>query len=93
LKDRDEGIGAILGQVLNFPDICHPAYFPKDKYVYSSPEQNKDAPILNTEAAHWFWGKFFFMCCLSNSLFIADTVSYQTNTPHIMEQSPMQARS
>ncbi|KAL3440690.1 alpha/beta hydrolase fold-domain-containing protein [Aspergillus insuetus] len=58
LKDRDEGIGAILGQVLNFPDTCHPAYFPKDKYVYSSPEQNKDAPILTTEAAHWLWDQY-----------------------------------
>ncbi|KAL3458859.1 alpha/beta hydrolase fold-domain-containing protein [Aspergillus heterothallicus] len=55
LKCRDEGIGAILGQVLNIPDTCHPAYFPEDKYEYSSPEQNKDAPILTTEAVHWFW--------------------------------------
>ncbi|KAL3486462.1 Alpha/Beta hydrolase protein [Aspergillus germanicus] len=45
LKDRDEGINSILGQVLNFPDTCHPAYFPKDKYMYSSPEQNKDASV------------------------------------------------
>ncbi|KAL2834675.1 alpha/beta hydrolase fold-domain-containing protein [Aspergillus pseudoustus] len=55
LKDRDEGINAIFGQVLNIPDTCHPAYFPKDKYEYSSPKQNRDAPMLTTEAAHWFW--------------------------------------
>ncbi|KIA76019.1 lipase [Aspergillus ustus] len=55
LKDRDEGINSILGQVLNFPDTCHPAYFPKDKYEYSSPNQNRDAPMLTTEVAHWFW--------------------------------------
>ncbi|CEN60821.1 hypothetical protein ASPCAL03254 [Aspergillus calidoustus] len=58
LKDRDDGIGAVFGQVLNFPDTCHPAYFPKDKYVYASPEQNKDAPILTTQAAHWFWDQY-----------------------------------
>ncbi|KAL4926198.1 alpha/beta hydrolase [Aspergillus undulatus] len=55
LKDRDEGIGAVIGQVLNIPDTCHPAHFPRDKYEYHSPEQNKDAPIITTEAAHWFW--------------------------------------
>ncbi|KAE8386314.1 alpha/beta hydrolase fold-domain-containing protein [Aspergillus alliaceus] len=57
-KDRDEGIGAVIGQVLNIPDICHPAHFPKDKYEYSSPEQNKDAPIMPTHAAHWFWEQY-----------------------------------
>ncbi|KAL5338156.1 alpha/beta hydrolase fold-domain-containing protein [Aspergillus crustosus] len=55
LKDRDDGIGAVFGQVLNIPDICHPAHFPTDKYEYYSPEQNKDAPILTTKAAHWLW--------------------------------------
>ncbi|KAL4866202.1 hypothetical protein BDV12DRAFT_138187 [Aspergillus spectabilis] len=55
LKDRDEGIGAVFGQVLNIPDTCHPAHLPRDKYEYYSPEQNKDAPIMTTEAAHWFW--------------------------------------
>lgn len=57
LKDRDEGIGSVFGQVLNIPDTCHPDNFPKDKYEYYSPEQNKDAPIMTSEAAHWFWGK------------------------------------
>ncbi|KAL4940594.1 hypothetical protein BDV06DRAFT_230256 [Aspergillus oleicola] len=55
LKDRDEGIGAVFGQVLNIPDICHPAHFPRDKYEYSSPEQNKNGPIITMEAAHWLW--------------------------------------
>ncbi|KAL2866078.1 Alpha/Beta hydrolase protein [Aspergillus lucknowensis] len=55
LKDGDEGIGAIFGQVLNIPDTWHPTHFPKDRFEYYSPEQNKDAPILTTEAAHWFW--------------------------------------
>src|SRR5690625_3736320 len=30
LKDRDEGIGSVFGQVLNIPDTCHPGNFPKD---------------------------------------------------------------
>ncbi|KAL3471490.1 alpha/beta hydrolase fold-domain-containing protein [Aspergillus californicus] len=55
LKDRDDGINAVVGQVLNMPNTCHPNYFPKDQYEYYSPEQNKDAPIMTTEAAHWFW--------------------------------------
>ncbi|KAL2831408.1 alpha/beta hydrolase fold-domain-containing protein [Aspergillus cavernicola] len=55
LKDRDEDINAVIGQVLNIPDTCHPAHFPRDKYEYYSPEQNKDAPVMTTEAARWFW--------------------------------------
>ncbi|KAL4882113.1 alpha/beta hydrolase fold-domain-containing protein [Aspergillus karnatakaensis] len=55
LKDRYDGIGAVFGQVLNIPDTCHPAHFPRDKFEYYSPEQNRDAPIMTTEAAHWFW--------------------------------------
>ncbi|KAE8361109.1 alpha/beta hydrolase fold-domain-containing protein [Aspergillus caelatus] len=58
LKDRDEGIGAVIGQVLNIPDICHPAHFPKDKYEYNSPEQNRNAPVMPTHAAHWFWEQY-----------------------------------
>ncbi|KAL4780074.1 alpha/beta hydrolase fold-domain-containing protein [Aspergillus varians] len=61
LKDRDEGTGAVFGQVLNIPDICHPAHFPKDKCEYYRPEQNKDAPVITTEAAQWFWS----LCCSS----------------------------
>ncbi|GAB1193736.1 hypothetical protein APSETT444_002964 [Aspergillus pseudonomiae] len=49
MKDRYEAIGAVIGQVLNVPDICHPAHFPKDKYEYHSPEQNKDAPVVGQD--------------------------------------------
>ncbi|BCS25199.1 alpha/beta hydrolase [Aspergillus puulaauensis] len=59
LKDRDEGIGAVFGQVLNFPGTCHPDHFPRDKYEYYSPEQNKDGPIITTEAVHWFWSLYY----------------------------------
>ncbi|KAL4794081.1 alpha/beta hydrolase fold-domain-containing protein [Aspergillus venezuelensis] len=62
LKDRDEGIGAVFGQVLNFPDTCHPAHFPRDKHEYYSPEQNKDAPVITTEAAHWLWDLYCPTC-------------------------------
>ncbi|OJJ56718.1 hypothetical protein ASPSYDRAFT_91966 [Aspergillus sydowii CBS 593.65] len=55
LKDRNEGIGAVFGQVLNFPGTCHPDRFPRDKYEYYSPEQNKDAPTMTTEAVNLFW--------------------------------------
>ncbi|KAE8376926.1 alpha/beta hydrolase fold-domain-containing protein [Aspergillus bertholletiae] len=58
LKDRDEGTGAVIGQILNVPDICHPAHFPRDKYEYNSPEQNKDAPVMSTQTAHWFWEQY-----------------------------------
>lgn len=55
-KCRDEGVSGILGQVLNIPVTCHPHLFPKDKYEFTSWEQNKDAAQLPAETMMWFWG-------------------------------------
>ena len=46
LRARDEGLTGILGQVMNMPVTCHPHHFPKDKYEFTSYEQNADAPVL-----------------------------------------------
>lgn len=57
LKLRDEGaLDGVIGQLLNIPAVCHPKQFPHDKYELLSYEQNKDAPTVNGNHMHWFWG-------------------------------------
>ncbi|EFX06321.1 lipase esterase family protein [Grosmannia clavigera kw1407] len=53
---RDEGIGGIIGQVLNIPVTCHPDHFPTSKYEYHSFEQNAGSPIVNAFRMRKFWG-------------------------------------
>jgi hypothetical protein len=43
--------------VLNVPVTCHPDHFPKDKYEFTSWEQNAQAPLLDAKVMRWFWGK------------------------------------
>ncbi|KAI9745056.1 MAG: hypothetical protein M1818_001334 [Claussenomyces sp. TS43310] len=57
-RARDEGIGGIIGQVLNIPVTCHPAHFPAAKYEYGSYEQNKDSPIVDSAKMNWFWHQY-----------------------------------
>lgn len=57
LKARNEGVSGIIGQILNTPVTCHPELFPKDKYEYTSWEQNKDASVLDDYRMTWFWGE------------------------------------
>jgi hypothetical protein len=58
LRARDEGVTGIIGQVLNIPATCHPDLFPKEKFAYTSFEENRDAPILNAERTRWFWSRY-----------------------------------
>lgn len=44
---RDDGITGIIGQVLHFPAICHPKFFPRDKYEFGSYIQNADNCVLS----------------------------------------------
>ncbi|EGC47049.1 lipase [Histoplasma capsulatum var. duboisii H88] len=55
LKLRDEGITGVSGQVLNMPMICHPDFFPRDKYEYNSwDENNEDAATSSSRTLfHW----------------------------------------
>ncbi|KAI0122065.1 alpha/beta hydrolase fold-domain-containing protein [Daldinia grandis] len=45
---RETGITGIIAQVLHFPTVCHPKFFPQDKYEYGSYIQNADNPVLST---------------------------------------------
>lgn len=56
IKSRDEGLSGIIGQILNIPVTCHPQFFPKTKYAYTSYEENKGAPIVDSKQMYWFWG-------------------------------------
>ncbi|KAF9874631.1 hypothetical protein CkaCkLH20_07768 [Colletotrichum karsti] len=47
IECRDNGITGVLAQVLHFPSICHPKFFPREKYEYGSYIQNKDNPVLD----------------------------------------------
>ncbi|KAK7968969.1 AB hydrolase superfamily protein [Apiospora saccharicola] len=41
------GITGIVAQVLHFPQVCHPKFFPKDRYEFGSYIQNAHASVLN----------------------------------------------
>lgn len=36
-----------MAQVLHFPQVCHPKFFPKDRYEFGSYIQNAKANVLN----------------------------------------------
>jgi len=55
---RDNGLHGIIGQVLNIPVTCHPKYFPRDRYEYSSWTQNADAPLLPSPRMQKFWDHY-----------------------------------
>ncbi|KAI0204237.1 alpha/beta hydrolase fold-domain-containing protein [Astrocystis sublimbata] len=44
---RNEGLTGIVAQVLHFPAVCHPKFFPKEKYEYGSPVQNSENAVLS----------------------------------------------
>ncbi|KAK8087885.1 hypothetical protein PG997_002846 [Apiospora hydei] len=41
IEARNHGITGIVAQILNFPQVCHPKFFPKDRYI-----QNAKASVL-----------------------------------------------
>ncbi|KAJ3947598.1 hypothetical protein N0V92_013196 [Colletotrichum tropicale] len=50
MECRDNNITGIVAQVLHFPIICHPKFFPKEKYEFGSYIQNEDSPVLGALA-------------------------------------------
>ncbi|KAF4964817.1 hypothetical protein FZEAL_10836 [Fusarium zealandicum] len=57
LEAREHGITGIIAQVLHFPAVCHPKFFPREIYEFGSYVQNSDNGILSTlmmESA-WDW--------------------------------------
>lgn len=54
LEVRDNGITGIVAQVLHFPAVCHPKFFPRDKYEYGSYVQNHSNPVLNVHLMEAF---------------------------------------
>ncbi|KAF0325698.1 hypothetical protein GQ607_007140 [Colletotrichum asianum] len=50
IECRDNDITGIVAQVLHFPIICHPKFFPKERYEFGSYIQNEDSPVLGALA-------------------------------------------
>ncbi|KAK7941318.1 uncharacterized protein PG986_013705 [Apiospora aurea] len=47
IEARNRGIIGIVAQILHFPQVCHPKFFPKDRYEFGSYIQNAKASVLN----------------------------------------------
>ncbi|KAK5224296.1 hypothetical protein LTR47_009907 [Exophiala xenobiotica] len=58
LRSRDEGITGIVGQVLCIPALCHPDFFPRDKFKLESYEASADAAIVSGKLMRWFWNLY-----------------------------------
>ncbi|KAK5991571.1 Esterase LipI [Cladobotryum mycophilum] len=58
LEARDNGITGIVGQILNFPAVCHPKFFPAEKYEYGSVIQNAHASILDIFRVEFFVNQY-----------------------------------
>jgi hypothetical protein len=54
LEARNDGITGIVAQVLHFPTVCHPKFFPTEKYELGSMKQNAKNPVLSA----WMWEAF-----------------------------------
>lgn len=54
---RDQNVTGIVGQILNFPVICHPKHFASlaSKYELASYIQNADDSILSAVHMEFFW--------------------------------------
>ncbi|KAH6886865.1 Alpha/Beta hydrolase protein [Thelonectria olida] len=51
LEARNDGITGIVAQVLHFPAVCHPKFFPAETYELGSMMQNYKNPVLS--ASMW----------------------------------------
>ncbi|KAI2631419.1 alpha/beta-hydrolase [Hypomontagnella submonticulosa] len=51
---RDNGITGIIAQILHFPPVCHPKFFPRDKYEYGSYIQNAENCVLSVRRLEAF---------------------------------------
>ncbi|KAI1135988.1 alpha/beta-hydrolase [Hypoxylon sp. FL0543] len=55
---RDDGITGIVGQVLHFPALCHPKFFPRDRYEYGSFVQNAENCVLSAVRLEAFFDAY-----------------------------------
>ncbi|XXH04118.1 hypothetical protein Hte_010530 [Hypoxylon texense] len=55
---RDGGVTGIIGQVLHFPAVCHPKFFPRDKYEFGSYVQNADNCVLSVVRLEAFYDAY-----------------------------------
>ena len=55
--EKDTG-GRVVGVAAQIPVTCHPDLFPRERYEYTSLEQNKDSQILKTRNMLWFWEQY-----------------------------------
>ncbi|KAM0472996.1 hypothetical protein ACHAPX_008359 [Trichoderma viride] len=55
LMARDEGFQGIVAQILSFPVICHPKFFPKEAYEMGSYQQNCNDSVVTAARMEWFW--------------------------------------
>ncbi|KAI0179458.1 alpha/beta-hydrolase [Hypoxylon sp. FL1284] len=51
---RDDGITGIVAQVIHFPTVCHPKFFPRDKYEFGSYIQNEENCVLSARRMEVF---------------------------------------
>ena len=54
LEFRDAGLSGIVAQVLHFPSLCHPKFFPRRKYEFGSYVQNFNTSVLNAVRLEFF---------------------------------------
>ena len=50
IEAREKAITGVLAQVLHFPIICHPKFFPKEKYEFGSYIQNRINAVVGAAA-------------------------------------------
>lgn len=53
-RARDASMTGVRAQVLNFPAVCHPKFFPHDKYEGGSYQQNHDASVVDAIKMEFF---------------------------------------
>ncbi|KAI0403068.1 alpha/beta hydrolase fold-domain-containing protein [Xylaria palmicola] len=44
---RENGVSGIVAQVLHFPSLCHPKFYPRDRYELGSHIQNAENVVLS----------------------------------------------
>ncbi|RYP06242.1 hypothetical protein DL764_003256 [Monosporascus ibericus] len=58
LEMRDSGITGIVAQILHFPTVCHPKFYPRDKYELGSYVQNSENCVLSVLSAEAFFDAY-----------------------------------
>ncbi|KAL5090091.1 hypothetical protein Trisim1_004616 [Trichoderma cf. simile WF8] len=55
---RDEGFQGIVAQILTFPVMCHPKFFPREAYEMGSYQQNSNDSVVTAARMEWFWDMY-----------------------------------